>query len=256
MGSAEALFDIPPVTVTGEVIENTGEPAVIPQKALITISPEWFTERLKESFEARVGVLTKMIASTTVESQEVADQLINSRAEAKAIIKQVDDLLKTHIGDPEATIKKIRSAAKGYTSKLDGLVTLVNDKLIQWSRLKAVREQEVERQRQAEIDAMNKKIAAEAAEAGVEPPPPIEVPAAVKVDAVQRTATGAKVSMYKRWTYNRDKVDIKALAKAVAAGKVSEDVISLNSGAIQKMIDGGVRKIPGLEIYEKEMIRG
>jgi len=37
---------------------------------------------------------------------------------------------------------------------------------------------------------------------------------------------------------------------------VSEDVISLNSGAIQKMIDGGVRKIAGLEIYEKEMIRG
>lgn len=254
MGSAEALFDIPPVT--GEVIENTGEPAVIPQKALITISPEWFTERLKDRFEGRVGVIAKMVASTTVESQEVADQLINSRAEAKAIIKQIGELLKTHLGETEATIKNIRSSANRYTKLLDDLITNIDEKMKAWNRLRAIREQEVERQRQAEIDAMNKKIAAEAAEAGVEPPPPIEVPAAVKVDAVQRTATGAKVSMYKRWTYNRDKVDIKALAKAVAAGKVSEDVISLNSGAIQKMIDGGVRKIAGLEIYEKEMIRG
>lgn len=174
------------------------------------------------------------------ESEVTAVEMAN---QAKKLAKAVDVLTREIITDPDNFVKSARSFARSFTDPLSAIPKALGQQLIMWrhgKELERRKREEIERRAVAELQ---KRLDAEAEAARVEPVK-IEAPVLKEAPNVTRTAEGS-AHVRKTWVgevmdpslvparfYLDDPVDRKKIAQAVA---------------------GGVREIPGVNIYEKSI---
>lgn len=157
--------------------------------------------------------------------QAAADLL----AEVKSASKQLDGLKAVFVTPLEAATKRAKNLFKPLSELLD----------VAEKRLKDVTKTYLDGEREKETQAASVREAVmsptTSAPVYVAPPPKV-----------------AGVSMAMHWTYQVE--DIRALARAIADGTVSESFLQLNSGAIQAAIRSGTRVIPGLRIFQESRV--
>jgi len=185
-------------------------------------------------------------------AHQVSDDASNSKAvqmslQAKKLAKKIKDKGAEKTKKHRAFTASVRNLVRMYTDMLDSIEADLKKKIKEYSSVKEIERREAEQRAQAEAQKLQKRINQEAKEKGIEP---VQVPEVALPEKQQpvRTEEGS-ASVRKRWTWDKDHYDFR---------KVPDDYKLLDEPAINKAIRAGVRKIPGITIYEDKdvILRG
>jgi hypothetical protein len=229
----------------GAALEEKTEAPALPdpaQQALVVIdtSPAALVMR---QFEKEVELLLAASRDIGV----IQDQETNARAvELGNTLKKINKQLQLHqdyfVRPHNEYVKSVRNIFKRFTEPMGteerNLARKVSDfrRFLENERLRKeaeARRLALELQKKAEDEA--KKSADEGAPYV---PVALAVPVTPEVPKVTRTAEGS-ASQRKDWTF-----------KVLDPDKVPRDYMVVDEKLIRKAVKGGVREIPGVEIYE------
>lgn len=187
----------------------------------------------------RVDLMVTEAQTLTVDSTESQEAAVLLGTSSKKLSKQIDDLRKRIVEDPNDFVKSVNGFAKVFIDKLTAIETTLKKKITDYRLLQ---EQKRREQEQAAIRAqleLQKKLDAEAKEKNIEP---VQVPAPVipKEQAPVRTETGS-ASARKVWTF-----------EVVNASEVPDEYKRIDEAKIRDSVRAGIREIKGLRIYQEE----
>lgn len=179
-----------------------------------------------------------------VTDQESAAKIIDIAAGAKKAAKTIEAALKGIITEPESRIKECRGFAKLFIDKASDVELTAKGKVAAWQQQERIRREKEEREKREKAEALNKSLAEQAKDLGLEEVPRVEIPTAPTTPAVIRTEGGAKSSTAMVWTF-----EIKD------SSKVPDEYKAVDERKIRDAIRVGVREISGVDIFQKEQIR-
>lgn len=162
-------------------------------------------------------------------------------------IKDMEAAQAEEVAPHQAKIDAIKDRYKAWIPKLRQTVNHLRDLVVSYKRSLEMKRLEALK---AEEEARKK---AEIAEKRGEAPPP-QIRAAVPPPApnVSRGAFG-KATVKKVWTV--DLIDLKLLARAVADGRIPENVLAIQKANLTALGRGGMTFDPakdGVKVYQKE----
>lgn len=228
-----------------------------------------YVEKVDEMFQ-KAEALSIDSESTNVQATELGTT-------AMALFKKLDQKREDLISKPQAYVKSINSIVKALTEKLYStkkddvtVVSMTKEKITQYRAVEEQRRREREQAQQKAADELQKRLDKENEElkrklqeeaqkkaeqnaiAKGQDPTKVVV-AEVKVESIQvvrpvlskkgtttRTETGAAYQK-KHWTF-----------KVVDASVVPREYLVVSDNKVRDAIRGGLRTIPGIEIYEED----
>jgi hypothetical protein len=198
-------------------------------------------EAVKNQFEQYRFQITDMeqqAAELVVDGDGPNSQAVAMAGSAKKLAKQIDDLSRQIIADPNDFVKSVCQFAKGFTEPLGAIENGLKRKIADYQyklRLEAQKKAEAERKAREELQ---KKLDAEAKKAHIEP---VKLPDPIIQEApkVTRTESGA-AHIRMVWT-----AEVEDESKVPAEYKV------IDMTKINRAVKDGVRNIPGVRVYEK-----
>jgi len=164
----------------------------------------------------------------------------------KRLIKAIDAKRDTYTKDAEEYVKNLKTFSKSFTEDLKKTVDILRGKMEQrlaFVRIENLKAEAAAKKVQEELQA---KINAEALKLNVEAPtvPDIKMP---DRQGPIRTDAGVTISEVRTWKY--ELLDIAQVEDKWLIPR------TLDRPAVQKAIDGGLREIKGLRIYEHIGVR-
>lgn len=178
----------------------------------------------------------RIAEAISVDSDEEEQAGINSLADIKRFMKQVEEARKSQVDPFNKLVKRVNDIFRPIGDGLEKSESIVKDKIKQWRIKKEAIRQEEERKRQLEYQ---KKIAEEQArakkekrEAEIIVPPPVVIQTTTRGN--DSTAASRKV-----WKY-----------EIVDESKITRDYLMIDESKIKQMIRAGVREISGVRIFE------
>jgi len=171
-----------------------------------------------------------------VDSDEEETMAIDSLADIKRFMKQIEDARKNQVDPFNKLVKRVNDIFRPIGDGLVKSESVIKDKVKQWRIKKEAIRQEEERKRQIEYQ---KQIAEEQAkakkekrEAEIVPPPPTIMQTNVR--GTPSTASSRKV-----WKF-----------EVLDETKIPREYLVLDESKIKAMIKTGTREIAGIKIYE------
>jgi hypothetical protein len=215
---------------------ETLTPAPIPDREALDL------EGAKQAFEPYRRKITEMQAKAdalTVNSNDSEQLAVESAAQAKRLLKALEDERKRLIKDPDQFVRGMNAFVRSFRQPLDSLVGTFRQKIGNFQYEKELERRKVAKKMEEESARMKAKLEAEAKEAGIEAPPIMPVPAP-KPDSIARTESGATASIRTVWT--GEIADPEAIPR---------EYCSPDQRKINQAVKLGVRTIKGVHIYEK-----
>lgn len=234
-------------------------------------------ESAKQSFLPIIHGIDAMVIemeALRVDNSEANEKATFIGASASKLLKKIEEVRKQKTEEPKAFVDSVNAFARMFTDKLKAVKELAARKTAQWQlfveqeRQKkevAARKaaQELQEKLQREADEANRKAQEEArmkaeeeAKANGQDPLTVVVPEVQKIEApvvvepiipkreaVTRTEAGS-ASVTQRWTF-----------KIIDPSLIPRKYMLPSETAIRNAINGGVRDIPGVEIYQEAKSR-
>jgi len=193
-------------------------------------------------YEEKIDGMAKQVESLQVNSDRSMAVCTDMIGQAAALSKKIDSNRKGIVEDAYNFYKKITSFGNVYVKKLDAIVAAGKKKIGAYQYEKEMQRRESEAKARAEQGRLQKEMDARAKKAGVAP---VQVPDIVVPQSTGpvRTESGtASVSMV--WTWEVE--DVK---------KVPREYLIVGANLVDNALKSGIRKIPGIKIYEKPQVR-
>jgi hypothetical protein len=193
-------------------------------------------------YEDEVGRMKATAENHQVIDEESNKTAIEMAAQAKRIVKTIEELRKEKVRPYQEYTKGIGNLAKVYTDQLEATERLLKQKINAYLTRQKLERLEAERRAQEEARKLQERLDAESAEKGL---PQVEVPMPVlpqKQEPV-RTEEGS-ASQTKEWKW-----------RLVSKENVPWDYLMIDTIAVNKAVRAGIRLIPGIEIYQEENVR-
>ena len=160
----------------------------------------------------------------TVTSVKLEDRAYNILKEVNSHLKMIEKKRMAITVPLNQSLREANALFKPLSVPLENVKKIINDKILEF-KLSEEAKADAEMERREKIQESHKAKGHKTTE------------------LVPVIAETGKSTMQKRWTY--DMTDIK---------KVPAKYLQLNLGVIQKAINVGERKIPGLRIYQKSSL--
>lgn len=198
----------------------------------------------KQSYEllATANALTVKDAS----SMENAVEFLSLLSKAQ---KSIEERRKFFTVPLNEQVKRINALFKTYSEPLDKADEIGRQKVLEFRRIseaERVKRQEAIGKKAAKAQAaLDKRYEKKGLEAPVVPVTQIQSIAASSV----RTEVGG-MNIRKKWDF--EVVDFPAVVHAVEKREAQIACLMLDDKAVRKMVDAGIRNIPGIRIFERE----
>ncbi|MBN1253960.1 MAG: hypothetical protein JXA50_01630 [Deltaproteobacteria bacterium] len=196
----------------------------------------------------------KVLAVRTVAQH---DEYNNTYLNIKATLKLIKQIREEIVAPFNKQVKCVNAYFKKLTVKLSPKATELERVLLKWRRDQEEKERERLRKLKEEQDKQQadyEREAEMAAGKGEEPPPPPPKVVLIKprMPNVQAGSKGASHS-YTDWEVTV--LDMKALAKAAAEGKVPVTVLDYKLKPLKDLAKAGI-ELPGCKVEEVQKLKG
>ena len=193
-------------------------------------------------FESEIAGMLQIAENHQIVDDDSNRSGIEMAAQAKRLGKTIEDMRKERIRPSQEFVKAINNLAKVYTEKLDRIEVALKQKIGAYMTKLRLEKLEAERRAQEAARELQARLDKESAEKNL---PQVEVPMPVlnqKTEPV-RTEEGS-AGQRKTWTW-----------KVVDLATVPREYLVIDKVAVNQAVRGGVRVIPGIEIYQEENVQ-
>jgi hypothetical protein len=161
--------------------------------------------------------------------------------QSKNLIKKIDTVRLEIVAKPKEFAKKIDGFAKKYKDQLEKIGKTLQPKLNAFEYQKELQRRKKQKEIEDKMAKQQAEMDKEAKDAKVEPVklPPAIVPK--ETTTVKTDMGSAKGKMV--WTFQVEE-----------PGKVPREYLVIDRKLVQRAIDGGLREIPGINIYETAQV--
>jgi len=192
-----------------------------------------------EPYRRKIADMQVQADALTVNSHENEQLAVESAAQAKRLLKALDEERKRVIHDPDQFVRSLNAFIRSFRKPLDSLVGTFRQKIGAYQYEKELERRKLQKKMEEEAARMKAKMAEEAKESGVEPPPVMPVPAPAP-DSTTRTESGATASIRTQWVGEIENPEA-----------VPREYCSPDQTKVNQAVKLGVRAIDGVKIYEK-----
>jgi hypothetical protein len=217
-------------------VETPGTIETLPAPRSLDIDA---ARRAFEPYRQRIAQMHADADALEIATDEGEKQAVDAAAQAKKLVNALEDQRKTVIGEPDKFVRTVNGFVRGFRQPLDEVVNTLRQKIGAFQYQKELERRKIEAAMREEAARLQEKLKAEAAQAGVEPPPLMPVPAP-RPDSITRTEQGASASIRTAWT-----------AEITDPDQVPREYCSPDQTKINQAVKAGVRQIPGVRIFEK-----
>lgn len=192
------------------------------------------------AYDAELDRMVAEAAALTVATDDDNNVAVIMAGTAKKLNRRIEDKRKEYVKAPNEFVKAVNGLAKSYQDRLTIVEYGLKKKISQYAQ-----KVEIERRRQEETDRraqgkLQAQVNAEAAALNIEAP--VIAPAVVpELPRVTRTEAGT-ASQRKEWRF--EVIDPEA---------VPREYLMIDERAIRQAVKAGVRKIPGVRVYEESI---
>lgn len=182
------------------------------------------------------------VVNGNVNSQAAAKAATGITKNAKALFNKLEDERKAFTEPVRAFTASVNNVYKSFTDRLTQIEADLKQGLVSYQNQMELERRKAAKAAQEEAAKLQAKLDAEAKEAGVEAPQvvaPVVVPHPTTVRSEQGTAY--QVSS---WEFEVEELD-----------KVPREYLALDVARVRQAVKAGLRKIPGLRIFEKKEMR-
>jgi hypothetical protein len=192
-------------------------------------------------YSVKVDQLVEQTQAFKIDSELTNQNAVAFLGQLKSVGKDLEKKRDQIIDEPAQFVKAVRGLVKAFTDKLDTAEKSLKEKVLSYQKVLELKRQEQEALARKETEKLQKKLDAEVKKKGLEA---VELPIPIipKVPPVTRTETGSAFTR-KFWTF-----------KLIDANLVPRKYLVPSDTKIRDAIKGGIRDIPGLEIYEEESL--
>jgi hypothetical protein len=249
-------------------MKNNGEPR--PPAEVVTEQPQAPAQvdpfdltpvkKLFAKHDAQIAEFVEQATALEINNQDDNAKAVEMMGSITKLKKRIDTVRKEKTAPYFNFKKNVDGLAKGFTSRLDNVLKVLNPKVTAWQqeqeriRLeeeRKAREEAARLAKEAEEEARKLQAAAdaEAAATGQESvkvdAPVVAPPVVPKADAVTRTDAGA-AHVRKTWAFEIEDPT-----------KVPAEYLMVDERKVREAVKQGIREIPGVRIYEdaKTVIR-
>lgn len=178
----------------------------------------------------------RIAGAISVDSDEEEGMAIDSLADIKRFMKQVEEARKNQVDPFNKLVKRVNDIFRPIGDGLTNSESVIKDKVKQWrikkEQIRQAEEEKRQREYQAKIAEEQARAKKEKREAEIIVPPPAIIQTQTKGSA--STASSRKV-----WKY-----------EIVDESKIPDEYFVLDESKIKAMIRAGVHEISGLKIFE------
>jgi len=195
---------------------------------------------VKESLAQYEPQIVKMeTAAMAIEVTDGPSQAaaVELAGQAKQINKAIEVARKGFVHEPGQFVAAVNSLARGFRERFESIESGLKVKIGRFDQQQELERRKAEAKAQEEARKLQERLDKEAAVAGVESVK-LESPVMPKRDAVVRTASGS-ASTKKVWTFEVKDPE-----------KVPREYLTVDEKAIRQAVNGGVRDIPGVKIFQ------
>lgn len=223
--------------------EAPSPPAVFKPPQLPAI--EGFKGYLSVAYGARfekIILAFEAIRKTGVDSEESSKDAVTITGLAKKLFKEMEDERKKISGPINSFVSKLNGAFKLYQETLKGVETDTKRFIQIYQNRVELERRKAEEAARKEAEALQEKLNAEAAEAGVEAPEVVPAVVAPK-PTVTRTEDGTAYEVV-TWDFTVEDET-----------KIPREYLMVDTARIRQAVKAGLREIPGIKIFEKKEVR-
>ena len=183
------------------------------------------------AFQDDIRQLVDTCLKLKVENRDQAEEAASRLLEAKELHKNVETRRKEINTAPQTFIKAVNQTAKIATDPLEQAISHLTNQLNRFASLQEIERQKSVRQAQEEARKLQEQAGADVA----------VLPSAPLPTGPVRTATGT-ISQREIWRF-----------QVVDLAHVPRDYLMVDEKRVRAAIDGGIRKIPGINIYAEKI---
>jgi hypothetical protein len=171
-----------------------------------------------------------------VQDQETADGANEILVRITAGLKEIEKKRKSFTQPLNQSLKEINATFKGITEPIMAAKNTLSSRLMSWrvAEQRRIREEQEKAQREEERRRKIQEAHAAKGHQVKEEITPVEKPMPFSVQDTTKTRS--------QWTY-----------EIIEEGMIPREYLSVNSAAITRAVRAGVRDIPGVKIYQKEV---
>jgi hypothetical protein len=193
-------------------------------------------------FRGKVDELVSEINKKTVDSEEECGGITSLAAVGSKLSKEIEKKRKELIAEPKDFIDSVNRFCKQFTSSLDDAILGAKRKIASYqTRVELERRKAEEAARKAAED-LQKKLNAEAKEAGVQPVT-VGIPVMPEKKQTVRTEQGTSYIVTSWEVEITDEV------------QVPREYLSADMRKLKRAVESGLREIPGCRIFEEKNVR-
>lgn len=193
-------------------------------------------------FRGKVDELVSQINQQAVDSEEECRAITSLSSIASKLTKEIDKKRKEIIAEPQEFVSTVNRFCKELVGGVDSAVLGAKRKIASYqSRIELERRKQEEAARKA-AEELQKKLNAEAKEAGVQPVT-VAVPVIPEKKQATRTEEGTSY-VVKKWK-----------GEVIDEAQVPREYLSPDQRKIDRAVESGIRVIPGVNIWEASDVR-
>jgi len=193
-------------------------------------------------FRGKVDELVSEINKRFVDSEEECGGITSLAAVGSKLSKEIEKKRKELIAEPKDFIDSVNRFCKQFTSSLDDAILGAKRKIASYqTRVELERRKAEEAARKAAED-LQKKLNAEAKEAGVQPVT-VGIPVMPEKKQTVRTEQGTSYIVTSWEVEITDEV------------QVPREYLSADMRKLKRAVESGLREIPGCRIFEEKNVR-
>lgn len=196
-------------------------------------------KRAFEPYRLKIADMRQYADHLEVTSDTNEKEAVDYAARAKRLTNALEDERKRVISDPDKFVRSINAFVRTFRQPLDEVVNTLRSKIGSFAYQKELERRKIQKAMEEEAARLQEKLKAEAAQAGIEPPPVMPVPAP-RPDSITRTESGASASIRTAWT-----------AEITDPDQVPREYCSPDEKKIAASVKSGIRAISGCRIFEK-----
>lgn len=192
-------------------------------------------------YSTGVDKLVDQARAFRIDSEETQKGAVAFLGQIKTAAKGLEKKRDEIVDEPNSFVKAVRGLVKSFTDKLADAEISLKDKVLTYNRTLELKRQEQEALARKETEKLQKKLDKGAEKKGLDP---VQLPTPIipKTAPVTRTETGTAFTK-KLWTF-----------KILDETQIPREYLVASDTKIRDAIKGGIRDIPGLEIFEQESL--
>lgn len=196
-------------------------------------------------YRSAIQAMQSEATELAIESDADEARAAEMAAQARALLKQIEEKQKQIVEEPQRFVKAVQSFTLPFRKDLEAITEQIKRKLAAYGYRKELARREAEKRAQQEAERLQREMDKRARKAGVEP---VNIVPPVLPDKREPVRTESGTTSYVAvWDY-----EVEDASKIPARYLLPDPT---NRAAVMEAIRAGVREIPGLRIFEKMQVR-